>query len=240
MGRLVGRALAGSVLAAAFVVVCAGVAGAQAVKGSLVGNIMDQSESALPGVTVTITEVNTNIAYSAVTNESGNYTFSNLKDGTYRVGAELSGFKRVVRDGVEVPVNATVRVDMKLEVGAIEESVTVVGASPLLQTDRADRYPVPDGKLTFDKLSSVFAAGNRTRDDQPNHIRLQQRVPRDVAELWAHMCPADVYAVGAEGDDGLVTVDISPSNCVQCGAISAKGGRLTPPEGGSGPEYNLT
>ena len=111
---------------------------------------------------------------------------------------------------------------------------------PLLQTDRADRYPVPDGKLTFDKLSSVFAAGNRTRDDQPNHIRLQQRVPRDVAELWAHMCPADVYAVGAEGDDGLVTVEISPSNCVQCGAISAKGGRLTPPEGGSGPEYNLT
>ncbi len=111
---------------------------------------------------------------------------------------------------------------------------------PLLQTDRASRYPVPDGKLTFDKLSSVFAAGNRTRDDQPNHIRLQQRVPRDVAELWVHMCPADVYAVGAEGDDGLVTVDISPSNCVQCGAISAKGGRLTPPEGGSGPEYNLT
>jgi electron-transferring-flavoprotein dehydrogenase len=113
-------------------------------------------------------------------------------------------------------------------------------SQPLLQTDRADRYPVPDGKLTFDKLSSVFAAGNRTRDDQPNHIRLQQRVPRDVAELWAHMCPADVYAVGAEGDDGLVTVDISPSNCVQCGAITAKGGRLTPPEGGSGPEYNLT
>ena len=92
----------------------------------------------MPGVTVTITEVNTNITYTAVTNESGNYTFSNLKDGRYRVSAELSGFKRVIRDGVEVPVNATVRVDMKLEVGAIEESVTVVGESPLLQTDRAD------------------------------------------------------------------------------------------------------
>ena len=92
----------------------------------------------MPGVTVTITEVNTNIAYTAVTNESGNYTFSNLKDGKYRVGAELSGFKRVIRDGVDVPVNATVRVDLKLEVGAIEESVTVVGESPLLQTDRAD------------------------------------------------------------------------------------------------------
>ena len=111
---------------------------------------------------------------------------------------------------------------------------------PLLRTDRASRYPAPDGTLTFDKLSSVFAAGNRTRDDQPNHIRLQERVPRELAELWVHMCPAEVYAIGAEGDDGLVTVEISPSNCVQCGAISVKGGRLTPPEGGSGPKYNLT
>ena len=113
-------------------------------------------------------------------------------------------------------------------------------AQPLLRTDRASRYPAPDGTLTFDKLTSVFAAGNRTRDDQPNHIRVQERVPRELAELWVHMCPAEVYAIGAEGDDGLVTVEISPSNCVQCGAISVKGGRLTPPEGGSGPEYNLT
>jgi electron-transferring-flavoprotein dehydrogenase len=111
---------------------------------------------------------------------------------------------------------------------------------PLLQTDRSSHYPEPDGKVTFDKLSSVFAAGNETRDDQPNHIRIEKRVPRTVAEMWVHLCPAQVYAIGAEGDDGLVTVEISPSNCVQCGAISAKGGRLTPPEGGSGPEYTLT
>jgi electron-transferring-flavoprotein dehydrogenase len=113
-------------------------------------------------------------------------------------------------------------------------------SQPLLRTNGTERYPAHDGKLTFDKLSSVFAAGNRTRDDQPNHIRLRQRVPPDVADMWAHMCPAQVYTVDAEGDDGLVTVHMEPSNCVQCGAISAKGGRLTPPEGGSGPEYTLT
>jgi electron-transferring-flavoprotein dehydrogenase len=111
---------------------------------------------------------------------------------------------------------------------------------PLLRTDRASRYPAPDGELTFDKLTSVFASGNKTRDDQPDHIRLQHRVAADVAELWARLCPAHVYEVGALGDDGLVDVQVSPSNCVQCGAISAKGGRLTPPEGGSGPEYTLT
>jgi electron-transferring-flavoprotein dehydrogenase len=110
----------------------------------------------------------------------------------------------------------------------------------LIRTGRAKSYPAPDGKLTFDKLSSVFLSGNKTRDDQPNHIRVQTKVPREIAELWEHMCPAQVYEVGAEDGDGTVTVQLAPSNCVQCGAITAKGGRLTPPEGGSGPEYTLT
>jgi electron-transferring-flavoprotein dehydrogenase len=110
----------------------------------------------------------------------------------------------------------------------------------LIRTDRAASYPAADGKLVFDKLSSVFASGNRTRDDQPNHIRVQTRVPRELAELWAHMCPAQVYEVGDADGDGTVTVKLAPSNCVQCGAITAKGGRLTPPEGGSGPEYTVT
>ena len=100
--------------------------------------------------------------------------------------------------------------------------------------------PAPDGVLTFDKLSSVFASGNRTRDDQPNHVRIERNVPREVAEMWAWMCPAQVYEVGDDDGDGTVEVKLTPSNCVQCGAITARGGRLTPPEGGSGPEYTLT
>lgn len=110
----------------------------------------------------------------------------------------------------------------------------------LLRTGRAASYPAPDGRLTFDKLSSVFASGNRTRDDQPSHIRVQTEVPRDLAEMWQWMCPAQVYEVGEADGDGTVRVEVNASNCVQCGAISAKGGRLTPPEGGSGPEYTIT
>jgi electron-transferring-flavoprotein dehydrogenase len=112
-------------------------------------------------------------------------------------------------------------------------------------------YPKPDGKTTFDKLSSVFATGNATRDDAPNHIRLQDKVPLEVALMWQNMCPAQVYEVP---DDQLeaatkngkldgtheVKLQITPSNCVQCGAITAKGGRLTPPEGGDGPNYQAT
>ena len=109
----------------------------------------------------------------------------------------------------------------------------------LMRTDRASRYPAPDGELVFDKLSSVYLSGNRTRDDAPSHLRVAQRVPREVAEMWVRMCPAQVYEVGAE-DAGKVAVEVTPSNCVQCGAITAKGGRLTPAEGGAGPEYTLT
>jgi electron-transferring-flavoprotein dehydrogenase len=97
-------------------------------------------------------------------------------------------------------------------------------------------YPAPDGALTFDKLSSVFLSGNRSRDDQPNHIRIRHRVPREVGAAWEAMCPAGVYELKDTGGD-MVEVELTPSNCVQCGAITAKGGRLTPPEGGSGPEY---
>ena len=106
--------------------------------------------------------------------------------------------------------------------------------APAVRTDRRRRYPAPDGKLTFDKLSSVYLSGNRTRDDAPNHIRVRTAVPDEIAVMWEQMCPAQVY----EARDGHV--EITASNCVQCGAITAKGGRLTPPEGGSGPEYTVT
>ena len=109
------------------------------------------------------------------------------------------------------------------------------------------KYPKPDGKLTFDKLSSVFATGNATRDDAPNHIRIRENVPLELALMWQNMCPAQVYEVPEdelEDIDGnaerRVRLQITPSNCVQCGAITAKGGRLTPPEGGDGPNYQVT
>lgn len=107
----------------------------------------------------------------------------------------------------------------------------------------ADRYPQADNELTFNKLDSVFLSGNATRDDAPNHVRIQSRVPREVAQTWVSMCPAQVYEIPEEQlENGAAEVDVhvTASNCVQCGAITAKGGRLTLPEGGDGPLYQET
>jgi electron-transferring-flavoprotein dehydrogenase len=89
----------------------------------------------------------------------------------------------------------------------------------------------------------VFASGNATRDDAPNHIRLQTKLPRELAQTYVSMCPAQVYEIPEDQlESGAETVELQvvPSNCVQCGAITAKGGRLTPPEGGDGPLYQET
>jgi electron-transferring-flavoprotein dehydrogenase len=114
-------------------------------------------------------------------------------------------------------------------------------AQPMFIGDSKDDYPQPDGELTFDKLSSVFITGNATRDDAPNHIRVQKRVPREIAETWKWMCPAGVYEIPDDAPEtGDVDVIVNYTNCVQCGAITAKGGRLTTPEGGDGPLYQNT
>jgi electron-transferring-flavoprotein dehydrogenase len=118
-------------------------------------------------------------------------------------------------------------------------------AKPMFVGKTKDVYVKPDGKYTFDKLSSVFITGNATRDDAPNHIRVQKHVPREIAETWRWMCPAGVYEIpedAGEGGEqsGEVDVIVNYTNCVQCGAITAKGGRLTTPEGGDGPLYQIT
>jgi electron-transferring-flavoprotein dehydrogenase len=117
-------------------------------------------------------------------------------------------------------------------------------AEPAMHIGKAaEKYPKPDNELTFNKLDSVFLSGNATRDDAPNHVRIQTRVPKEIAQTWVSMCPAQVYEIPDEQlENGAAEVDVhvTASNCVQCGAITAKGGRLTLPEGGDGPLYQET
>jgi electron-transferring-flavoprotein dehydrogenase len=89
----------------------------------------------------------------------------------------------------------------------------------------------PDGERTVGKLDAVFRSGNATRDDIPSHLIVGEEVPPDVADLYAHMCPAGVYE-----RDGEKLVVNAP-NCIDCKATDILGPRWTPREGGSGPSY---
>lgn len=107
---------------------------------------------------------------------------------------------------------------------------------PDAQVPRSPSSPepvAPDGTLTFSKLDAVFKSGNATRDDIPSHLIIGQDIPGEVADLYAHMCPAGVYE---RDGDRLV---VSPANCIDCKATDVIGPRWTPREGGSGPKYRL-
>ncbi|MBA2341714.1 MAG: TonB-dependent receptor [Pyrinomonadaceae bacterium] len=111
---------------------------AQTVTGSLVGTVTDPNSSAVPGARVVITEITRGITREATTNEEGNYTFSSLDPGVYRVEIEAPGFGKFTRATTEVAINTTVRVDAQLTTGEVAENVDVTADAVLLKTDRAD------------------------------------------------------------------------------------------------------
>jgi electron-transferring-flavoprotein dehydrogenase len=90
---------------------------------------------------------------------------------------------------------------------------------------------MPTGPLALSKLDAVFKSGNATRDDIPSHLIVGTDVPRDVAEMYVHMCPAGVYEL--DGD----RLTVNAPNCIDCKATDVLGPRWTPREGGSGPKY---
>src|SRR5688572_33342697 len=98
-------------------------AAAQVAVGTLLGNVTDESGGAVPGATITATEVRTNISRTTVSNAAGNYTFTNLSPGLYRVEGEAVGFRKFRLDNQEVNVNNTVRGDIALKRGELEKSV---------------------------------------------------------------------------------------------------------------------
>src|ERR1017187_8357083 len=111
---------------------------AQAVSATLVGTITDTSGGVVANARITILETNTGVGQTRNTNPSGNYTFPNLPPGRYAVTAEVTGFKKEVRAGVDVILDTSTRVDLQLQPGNIAETIEVTAAAPLLQSDRAD------------------------------------------------------------------------------------------------------
>jgi Carboxypeptidase regulatory-like domain len=113
-------------------------ASAQILYGSVVGVVRDAQGAFVPGATVTIVNTETNLTKDTTTNSEGAYSIINVQPGPYDVKVTLTGFRDVARKNVPVTIGQISRVDVQMEVGALTESVLVIGESPLLQTDKTD------------------------------------------------------------------------------------------------------
>ena len=110
----------------------------QILYGSLTGNVTDASEAAVPGANVSITNKQTGATRSSETNDAGAYNIPTLQPGLYTVKITKDGFRTVVQDNVEILVNSTARVDLKLQLGQVAETISVEANAAALQTDRAE------------------------------------------------------------------------------------------------------
>ena len=110
-----------------------------AINGTIEGTIKDEQGSLLPGVTVTVTNIDTGDSRVVVTNERGLYRAPLLSLGTYRVGAELQGFKKFEQTGVTLRAGQTAVIDVSLSVGAVAETITVTADSPLVDLSKIEQ-----------------------------------------------------------------------------------------------------
>jgi hypothetical protein len=129
--------------AVALATVMASTAAAQTFTGGVRGVVSD-SNGVIPGVTVTLTNEGTNVSRETVSNDVGQYNFPAVPPGTYSVKTELTGYKSFSRAGLRVATQQFVQMDITLEIGAIQETITVTGQAPLIDTTTASTGGVLD------------------------------------------------------------------------------------------------
>ena len=110
---------------------------AQTATGTILGNVKDNTGGAVPGATITATNVNTQATRSTSTDDNGQYTLPLLPVGTYQVQVELAGFKNFVQNGILLEVGRNARVDATIEPGSVQEVVSVNADAPLVETNSA-------------------------------------------------------------------------------------------------------
>src|SRR5688500_7446697 len=125
--RLSSQAVAVAIVAIAAVSLAPAPASAQALYGSIVGTVADESGAPVPGVTVSATNTGTGLKVDAVTDGNGDYAFRNLLPGMYEITAALQNFRELRQTGIRISAGEPARHDLKLQVGAMAEAVTVVG-----------------------------------------------------------------------------------------------------------------
>src|SRR5262249_34843776 len=197
----------------------------QSVNATLVGTVTDTTGAAMAAAKVEIKEVNTGITRTAETNESGNYVFTDLEPGRYQVSAGKTGFKRVVHDAVDVLVNTTVRVDVKLEPGTITETVEVRAETPILQTDSVDTgrkietRQVEELPLTFNRnfqsLLNLVPGATRGHREHSAFFNAQESLRTEVNGQSGLANNLQFEGLNDNERTGLLSIYLPPIEAIQ-------------------------
>ena len=108
---------------------------AQQDTGMITGQVTDPSGSPVPSATIILVNVATNVLTKVVTSNDGLFVATPIRIGIYSIAVEVSGFKKTVRDGISLRVQDRLRVDFRLELGEVSESVSVTSEAPILQSE---------------------------------------------------------------------------------------------------------
>src|SRR6266436_4410036 len=203
----------------------------QAVNATLLGTVTDASGAAVSNAKVTITETNTGITHTSQTNDSGNYVFPDLPPGRYTVIAEQSGFKRESRAGIDVIVNSTERVNIAVELGAVNESVTITAEIPILQTDRADvgekieltqleELPIGGPVRNFQGLLALAPGTVRPHRDHSEFFNAQDSLSTEVNGQSREFNQLMIEGVSDDERTGLLQIYIPPAEAIQAVDVS--------------------
>jgi hypothetical protein len=125
-------------------------AAAQRQLGSIQGTVTDATRAVLPGVAITVSNLDTRVARATTTNADGVFRVASLEPGRYQVTAELAGFRKLVHTDVTVSVGATLGLNLRLEAGGVSETVEVAAAAPDIQTEKAEVSAVVDRQKIVD------------------------------------------------------------------------------------------
>src|SRR6266481_428447 len=166
--------LAASLCAACLVFVTR-TANGQAAFGTIIGTTTDPSGAGVPNAQVTATDTEKGVSQTTTTNDSGNYSFTNLTPGTYKITVEDKGFKTAVQSNVPVIVGQSTTVNVTLQVGATTETVVVDAAPPLIETDRAS----VSTDLTAEQVTSLPILDR-------NFTELELLLPGAAKNPWQH------------------------------------------------------
>jgi Carboxypeptidase regulatory-like domain len=185
----------------------------QEFRATVSGRVTDPAGLAIPGATITATNVGTNEVATAVTSADGVYSLPFLKPGVYSISAELSGFRKHTQDQVPLQVGQAVTVNITLQIGSVAETVTVTGESTLLETTKADRGMVIDNQRVTElplNARNPFMLSYLSPGITYNGPAIYQR-PFDNGAI------ADWSINGGQNRNNEFLLDGAPNNSIQGG-----------------------